>query len=233
MPDRDTHTVKGPGLARGPALIIGTVLAVFGLILFLHDGATATGGFPDADVNGRTFLGFEANGWTAFITTAAGVALLFGAAQHLLAKTMSLIVGVVLAACAVLALVNGPGVLGLAAANWATELGWGIAAVLLLLNLFAPRIKKEEPLDRERALARRRDHGDHADHPRATTDHDRDRDGRASGLAHDPRGDHDRTGDQGSLGDRTPGHDAGTAGTTRTAGGDAAGTKDGATRADR
>jgi hypothetical protein len=228
MPDRDTHTVKGPGLARGPALIIGTILAVFGLILFLHDGATATGGFPDADVNGRTFLGFESNGWTAFITTAAGVALLFGAAQHLLAKTMSLIVGVVLAACAVLALVNGPGVLGLAAANWATELGWGIAAVLLLLNLFAPRLKKkEEPLDRERALARRRDHGDR---PSEATDHDRD--GRASGLAHDPRDDHGRTADHGPIGDRTD--HRGADHTPRTgASGDAAGTKDGATRVDR
>lgn len=149
MPDRDTHTVKGPGLARGPALVIGTILAVFGLILFLHDGNTPTGGFPDADVDGGTFLGFASNGWTAFVTTAAGVGLLFGAAQHLLAKTMSLVVGVVLAACAVLALVDGPGVLGLAAANWATELGWGIAAVLLLLNLFAPRMKKEEPLERD------------------------------------------------------------------------------------
>jgi hypothetical protein len=225
MPDRDTHTVKGPGLARGPALIIGTILAVFGLILFLHDGATSTGGFPDADVNAGTFLGFESNGWTAFVTTAAGVALLFGAAQHLLAKTMSLIVGVVLAACAVLALVNGPGVLGLAAANWATELGWGIAAVLLLLNLFAPRIKKEEPLERERALARRRDHGDH---PRATTDHDRD--GRASGVPHDPRDDHGRTAD------RTEGGATGGAadGTRRTEDTDGRSTpQDGATRIDR
>lgn len=231
MPDRDTHTVKGPGLARGPALIIGTILAVFGLILFLHDGATSTGGFPDADVNADTFLGFESNGWTAFVTTAAGVALLFGAAQHLLAKTMSLVVGVVLAACAVLALVNGPGVLGLAAANWATELGWGIAAVLLLLNLFAPRIKKEEPLERERALARRRDHGDH---PRATTDHDRD--GRASGLAHDPRDDHGHQGDRGPTGDRAhdriAGRDATTDTPRTTHGGEPAGTKDGATRAD-
>jgi hypothetical protein len=220
MTDRDTHTVKGAGLARGPALIIGTILAVFGLILFLHNGDTPTGGFPDADVNGGTFLGFESNGWTAFVTTAAGVALLFGAAQHLLAKTMSLVVGIVLAACAILALVDGPGVLGLAAANWATELGWGIAAVLLLLNLFAPRIKKEEPIERERALARR-DARD--DRPREIPRHDHERDGRPSGVTDDPRGDHGPIGDR--TADRTPGRDA--AGT-----GDAAGTKDGATRID-
>lgn len=230
MPDRDTHTVKGAGLARGPALIIGTILAVFGLILFLHNGDTPTGGFPDADVNGGTFLGFESNGWTAFVTTAAGVALLFGAAQHLLAKTMSLVVGVVLAACAVLALVNGPGVLGLAAANWATELGWGIAAVLLLLNLFAPRIKKEEPVATDRDLARR------DDRPRETPRHDRDHDGPASGVAHDPRDDHGPAGHR--TGDHAPGRDAtdterDAARRTQAAGpSDAQGTRDGATRAD-
>lgn len=141
----DAHVVKGAGLARGPALVLGTILAIVGLVLFLHAGDTPTGGFPDADARGDTFLGFESNGWTAFFTTTAGVILLFAAAQHLLAKILGLVVGLALAACVVLDLVNGPGVLGLAAANWAVDLLWGIAAVLLLLNVFAPRIKHEEP----------------------------------------------------------------------------------------
>lgn len=151
MSSRTTHpttttkptTVKGPGLARGPAMVIGTILSVAGLALFLHAGDTPTGGFPDGDVSADKILGFESNGWTAWITTAAGVLLLFGAAQHLLAKAMSLIVGLALAACAVIGLIDGD-VLGLAAANWAVELGWGIAAVILLLNLFAPRVTHTE-----------------------------------------------------------------------------------------
>ena len=70
------------------------------------------------------FLGiFGANGWTGLFTAAAGGLLLFGAAQHLLAKTMSLIVGVALGAAAVIALISG-NVLGLAAANSWTKIGW-------------------------------------------------------------------------------------------------------------
>lgn len=145
QPTTTTHptTVKGPGLARGPAMVIGTILSVAGLALFLHAGDTPTGGFPDGDVSAAKVLGFESNGWTAWITTAAGVLLLVGAAQHLLAKAMSLVVGLGLAACAVIGLIDGD-VLGLAAANWAVELGWGIAAVILLLNLFAPRVTHTE-----------------------------------------------------------------------------------------
>lgn len=146
MRETTTHQDKGPGLARGPALILGTVLTAIGLVLFLKNGATPTGGFPDGKINGPTFFGVETNGWTAWFTTAAGALLLLGAAQHLLAKAMSLLVGLALLACAVLALVDGD-VLGLAAANHWTELGWGVAGVLLLLNLFAPRTRKRDRVD--------------------------------------------------------------------------------------
>ena len=141
--DHTVHNDRGTGLARGPAYVIGTILAAFGLILFLQEGSNsvdfATGGFPDANVTGDEFLGFETNGWTAWFTTAAGVLLLFGAAQHALAKGFSLVVGLALGAAAIIGLIDGD-VLGLAAANWATELGWGIAAVLLVLNVLAPRV---------------------------------------------------------------------------------------------
>ena len=160
--DRTTHD-RGTGLARGPAYIIGTILAVFGLILLLSGGDNpvnfATDGFPDDDVaNGDKFIGFEWNGWTAWITIAAGVLLLFGAAQHALAKAFSLTIGLVLGACAVIALIDGD-VLGLAAANWATELGWGIAAVLLVLNVLAPRVGGEDHVEhhhRDRVVERER-----------------------------------------------------------------------------
>ena len=153
-----TTTEKGPGLARGPALIIGAILSAFGLILFLKNGSTPTAGFPDGAAQGPTFLGFEANGWTAWLTTAAGALLLFGAAQHLVAKGISLFVGLVLGAAALIGLIDGD-VLGLAAANVWTELGWGIAAVLLLLNVFAPRIKHEadDDDDDRRTVARNRE----------------------------------------------------------------------------
>jgi hypothetical protein len=173
-------THKGPGLARGPALILGAILAAFGLILFIKSGDTQpTGGFPDGAASGPSFLGFEANGWTAWLTTAAGTLLLFGAAQHLLAKTMSLIVGLALGAAAIFAAVDGD-VLGLAAANFWTELGWGIAAVLLLFNLFAPRVEHTDHdhraggeraggrWPRRRRGVRRNDVADRNDAPPAT-----------------------------------------------------------------
>jgi hypothetical protein len=175
----NTRVVKGAGLARGPALIIGMVLAVFGLILFFKVTGTplSTAGFPDATVQGEKFLGFEANAWTAWFTIAAGVLLLFGAAQHLAAKTMSLIVGLALGAAAVIALVDGDDVLGLAAANGLTALGWGIASALLLFNTLAPRVRRERPVARENAETR------------ADLQHDRD----SETLQHDHDGErHER-----------------------------------------
>lgn len=152
---RSTHTThretedrpRGVGLARGPALLLGTLLAAAGLILFLEAGDTPTGAFPDGTVQGTELIGIETNGWTAWFTTAAGVLLLFGAAQHLLAKFMSGLVGLALAACAVIALVDGDDVLGLAAANGWTALGWAIPAALLLLNVFAPRTRRRRRTD--------------------------------------------------------------------------------------
>jgi hypothetical protein len=190
---RREHTVhhdhdRGTSLARGPAYVLGAILSAFGLILFLSLGDSgvdfATGGFPDADVaDADKFIGFEANAWTAWITTAAGVALLFGAAQHALAKAFSLVVGLALGACAIIGFIDGD-VLGLAAANWATELGWGIAAVLLVLNVLAPRVGGEDHHHVEE---------DHR-HPREPVV-DRDRDGVDDRTEHrEPVVDRDRDG---------------------------------------
>lgn len=148
-----TTTEQGAGLARGPALIVGTILAVFGLILFFRAPGTplSTAGFPDATASGDRFLGFELNAWTAWFTTAAGIALLIGAAQHLAAKTVSLVVGLVLGAASVIAIVDGNDVLGLAAANGLTALGWGVAAAVLLANTLLPRLRHERTDDRAAA----------------------------------------------------------------------------------
>jgi len=146
----DTHVKKGPGLARGPALILGSILLAFPLLAmpFLGDQGfdfPGSGNLTDGTAEGDTFLGFELNGWTLLITAAAGGLLLFGAAQHLLAKVISLIVGLALGAAAVIALADGDDVLGLAAANGLTKLAWGIAAALLLLNTLMPRIRHKKP----------------------------------------------------------------------------------------
>ena len=160
---KDGHADKGVSLARFPALVLGSLLLAFGLLALLQNGDTPTVGFPDGTVDGETFFGFEVNGWTAFFTAVAGGLLLFGAAQHLLAKTMSLIVGLALGACSVIALVDGDDVFGLAAANGPTKLGWGIAAAFLLINTLMPRkggrkhddAKRDH--DREPAVAPRRE----------------------------------------------------------------------------
>jgi len=140
-----TRTEKGVSLARGPALVLGTILTAGGLY-FLYKAHS----FPrfsnvpngNARIDGKHFFGiFGINGWTGMLTAVAGALLLFGAAQHLLAKTMSLIVGVALGAAAVIAAISG-NVLGLAAANRLTELGWAVCAVILLFNTLIPRRRR-------------------------------------------------------------------------------------------
>jgi hypothetical protein len=156
------RTEKGVSLARGPALILGTILLVAGLyFLYKQHGFPKLSNFPDGDapVQGKVFLGiFGVNGWSGLFTAAAGGLLLFGAAQHLLAKTMSLIVGVALGAAAIIAVVSG-NVLGLAAANGWTRLGWGVCAVILLFNTVVPRRRRtvrEPVVADERPVARTR-----------------------------------------------------------------------------
>jgi len=155
-----TRTEKGISLARGPALILGTILLAVGLYL-LYKARTFPpfSNFPNGSVtkDGDFLFGlFGANGWTAMLTAVAGGLLLFGAAQHLLAKTMSLIVGVALGAAAVIALVSG-NVLGMAAANGWTKLGWAACAVILLFNTLVPRRRREvvveEPVARDAPVA--------------------------------------------------------------------------------
>ena len=140
-----TRTEKGISLARGPALILGTILSAVGLYL-LYKARTFPpfSNFPNGSVtkDGDFIFGlFGANGWTAMLTAVAGSLLLFGAAQHLLAKTMSLIVGIALGAAAVIALVSG-NVLGMAAANGWTKLGWAACAAILLFNTLVPRRRR-------------------------------------------------------------------------------------------
>jgi hypothetical protein len=161
------HIEKGASLARGPAWIVGTVLSVFGLILFFKVQGTplSTAGFSGGTAEGQKLLGFEANAWTAWGTTAAGVLVLIGSAQHLFARTVSLIVGVALGAAALIALFDGDDVFGLAAANGLTELGWGIAAAVLIITALLPRLRHKRTDETAAAVATRdRDRGAIRDH---------------------------------------------------------------------
>jgi hypothetical protein len=155
-----TRTEKGISLARGPALILGTILQVAGLyFLYKQHLFPKFSNLPNGTVPppGKVFFGiFGANGWTGLLTAAAGGLLLFGAAQHLLAKTMSLIVGIALGAAAIIALISG-NVLGLAAANGWTEILWGGSAAILLFNTLIPRRKKTVEDDSVAAAPRRRE----------------------------------------------------------------------------
>jgi hypothetical protein len=174
--DREVVVEHGPSLAKGPALIAGSILVAFGLIGLLrnNDFPQFSSSFPDADVQGTNLLGIEINGWTDFFAITAGALLLFGAAQHHLAKLMSLIVGLALAACAVIAVIDGQDVLGLAAANVWTKVGFAVAGGLMLLNALMPR------------TTRRREVATGAPAPvAARRDRDRDRDRDDDGVVED------------------------------------------------
>ena len=106
----ETRTEKGVSLARGPALIVGTILLAVGLYsLYRQHFFPPFSNFPNghAPVTGKIFHIFGANGWTGMFTAVCGGLLLFGAAQHMLAKTMSLIVGCALGVAAIIALISG------------------------------------------------------------------------------------------------------------------------------
>jgi hypothetical protein len=156
-----TRTEKGISLARGPALILGTILVIVGLyLLYKAHTFPRFSNLPNgkAPADGDFLFGlFGANGWTGMLTAAGGALLLFGAAQHLLAKTMSLIVGIALGAAAIIALASG-NVLGMASADGWTELGWGACAVILLFNTLIPRRRRTvevvEPVERRAVVDR-------------------------------------------------------------------------------
>ena len=140
----DTVVEKGPGLARGPALILGSILVAAGLLAIVKHSTFPSFGsnFPDGTATGSKWLGlFGVNGWTCWLIIACGGLLLFGSAQHLLAKTMSLAVGLILGAASVIALIDKQDTFGLAYQNGLTKLALGIASAILLFNTLAPRVK--------------------------------------------------------------------------------------------
>jgi hypothetical protein len=134
------HRTKGTSLAKGPIGLIGLALLAYGITALIFGGHSFAQHAPTGAVSGKTWLGLEVNGWTSLLFVASGLLLLFGAPMHWAAKSMSLIVGISLAALCLIALANGHGALGIFATNGLTELVWGAAGALLIALSLLPRV---------------------------------------------------------------------------------------------
>lgn len=138
-----TKKTGGVSLAKGPIALIGALLLAYGATAFVMGGHSFALDFPSGTVNGKTWLGLEVNAWSSLLFIATGVLLLISAPAHWAAKTMSLIVGLVLLAAAVIALYDKHDVLGIFAANGPTRLVWGIAGLLLIVLSLLPRVGRK------------------------------------------------------------------------------------------
>ena len=147
---------KGFSLAKGPVGIIGIVLLAGGILGLLWGSTDFTSSAPNGDVSGGTMFGIEGNGWTWLLFAGSGVLLLISAPMHWGAKTMAMIVGLVMAAAAIIAAVDGSDALGIFAANGMTMLAFGAAAVACLVVAMLPRVgrRREVEVDRDRRFER-------------------------------------------------------------------------------
>ena len=154
--ERTVERRKGVSLAKGPVGIIGAVLLAGGILGLLLGSTDFTTSAPDGDVTGGTFLGIEGNGWTWAGIGAAGLILLISAPLHWSAKTMAMIVGIVMAAACVIAIVDGNDVFGVAAANTWTMVVFGASAGALLIVAMLPRVgrRRDVMVDDDRAVTR-------------------------------------------------------------------------------
>jgi hypothetical protein len=151
---------KGVSLAKGPVGIIGIVLLAGGILGLLFGSTSFSADPPDGTATGDTWFGIEGNGWTWVLFGGSGLLLLLSAPMHWGAKTMALIVGIVMAAAAVLLLADGNDVMGVAAGNDWTTLAFAAAGVALLIVALLPRVgrKRVEPAPATRTSRFGRDH---------------------------------------------------------------------------
>ena len=166
---------KGTSLAKGPVGIIGIIMLAGGILGLLFGSTNFDLSFPDGTVTGGTWLGIEGNGWTWLAFAAGGLLLLLTAPMHWGAKTMALIVGLVMGAASVILIADGDDVLGVAAGNNWTMLAFGAAAVALLIVALLPRVgrKRVEPAPETRSS--RFDRQQERDRDRTGARGDRDR----------------------------------------------------------
>ena len=149
---------KGVSLAKGPVGIIGMVLLAGGILGLLFGSTDFAMDAPNGDVSGGTWLGIEGNGWTWLLFAGGGLLLLLSAPMHWSAKMMAMIVGLAMAAAAIIAIVDGSDVLGIFAANDITALAFGAAAAACLIVAMLPRVGKRREVavdsDRDRRFER-------------------------------------------------------------------------------
>jgi hypothetical protein len=138
-----TKKTGGVSLAKGPVALIGLVLLAYGITAFILGGHSFALHPLSGTVQGKTWLGLEVNAWSSLLFVGAGLLLLFGSPVHALAKSLSLIVGLVLGAASVIALYDKQDVFGIFAANGLTKLVWGVAGALLILLSLLPRVGRK------------------------------------------------------------------------------------------
>src|SRR3954463_5935919 len=68
--DRDVVVEHGPSYAKGPNLVIGSILLAYGLTGMLTNAVfpDASSSFPHGDPTGKSWLGPEVNGWAQLFT---------------------------------------------------------------------------------------------------------------------------------------------------------------------
>jgi hypothetical protein len=131
---------RGVSLAKGPIALIGLLGIIYGVTALIVRAHGFALNFPSGHVQGPFWLHLKVNGWTALLFIAAGLALLFSAAAHITAKSMAMLVGVVMIVLAVIAFSQKHGALGIFAADHWTELVWAAAGVALLVLAMMPRV---------------------------------------------------------------------------------------------
>ena len=144
---RDDTSRKGVSLAKGPVAIIGLIAIAYGVSALIFSGHGFALHIPHGTVHGKEWIGLEVNGWSELLFIAAGMLLVLAAPLHWGAKSMSLLVGWVMIAAAVIALIRGNGVFGIFAANHLTELVWAAGGVLLLILALLPRVGRRDATD--------------------------------------------------------------------------------------
>jgi hypothetical protein len=139
----------GVSLAKGPVGLVGLVLLVYGISAFVFGGHSFSAHPLAGTVNGKSWLGLEVNAWSSLLFIAAGGLLLLGSPMHWAAKSLALIVGLVLLAACLIATYDKHDVFGIFAANGMTKAVWGIAGLVLIVLSLLPRVggkkRDEEP----------------------------------------------------------------------------------------
>jgi hypothetical protein len=142
--DRKTHHVPWTP-AQWYCLAAGLILLLAGAFGFMSDSTFDVG----SALNGKSFLGFEVNGWHNVVHVLSGLLLLSAFRRRSLAKTVALAFGLVYGVVAIIGLIDGNDVLGLIPVNAADN----ILHIALSALGIATGLVSRGSYDRDRVLA--------------------------------------------------------------------------------